>query len=79
MYLCNTIKGLKNTLKVNYDTGKKIRDRMRRFGLGDMVNDRRTQGDELLFTPSRSRMSVQPDGVEVESRQVSQELLKCII
>lgn len=58
MYLCNTIKGLNNTLKVNYGTGKKIRDRMRRFGLGNMVNGRRSQGYELLLTPTRRREPV---------------------
>lgn len=58
MYLCNTIKGLNNTLKVNYGTGKKIRDRMRRFGVEYMVNRGRSQGYELFLAPSCCREPV---------------------
>ena len=58
MYLCNTIKGLNNTPKVNYGTGKKIRDRMRRFGVEYMVNRGRSQGYELLLTSTRRREPV---------------------
>ena len=48
---------------------------MQRFGMGHLGNFGRSQGDELLLAPSCSREPVRFNGLEMESRQVSQKLL----
>ena len=74
MYLCNTIKGLNNTPKVNYGTGKKISHQSLGQWLGDLER-RRQEGHGMLLAYSRSGVPVQTDGLELGSCQVSQKLL----
>lgn len=76
LYLCSTRKGLNNTLKVNYGTGKKISHQSLGQRLGDLGH-RRQKGHGMLLAFSRSGVPVQTDGVELGPDEVSQKLLTC--
>ena len=58
-----------------YGTRAKIQDRVLRQRLGIMEHGDRQEGNELPEPLPRSRIALQPYGMELESRKVQKKLI----